>query len=77
MIAQQSGNTTEAEADYAKAIATAPTFESALYNDGVLRFQAGDLTGAASLLTRAVAAKPQDGNARRVLAQVLVYTKHT
>jgi Tfp pilus assembly protein PilF len=49
--------------DYQKALAIDPNFESALYNYGVLRFQAGDITQAISYLDKAVVANPKDANA--------------
>ena len=49
--------------DYLKSITIDPNFESALYNFGVLRFQANDMTDAITYLGKAAVANPKDANA--------------
>jgi len=74
--AQEVGNNREADTDYVKAISVDQTYEPALYNEAVLRFQEGDMARAASYVTRALAIKPADGAALRLLAQILARTRH-
>jgi Tetratricopeptide repeat len=76
-IAGMAKKSEEAEADYAKALSLDPRFEVALYSEGEVRFAAGDMTGAASYLTRALAVNPNDGIARRLLARVSARAKRT
>jgi len=63
VIAQGNGDTSGASSDYVKAIGIDSTFESPLYNLGVLDFQANKIDDAITYLTRAVASNAQDANA--------------
>ena len=70
VIAQDTNNLKQAQADYVKALAIDPKFEAALYNEGLVRFRAGGTIQAIPLLSRAIALDPQDANAHWALALV-------
>ena len=63
VIADSEHDSKTAVADYLKAIAIKPDFESALYDLGLIRMHARDYPEAARLLGRAVAADTKDANA--------------
>ena len=64
--------TSSAAKDYLQAIKIDPTFESALYNLGVLRFQSNEIPDAITYLARATVANPKDANAHWNLGLALI-----
>jgi tetratricopeptide (TPR) repeat protein len=71
VIAQSSGDTRTAQADFLRAIAIDPKFESALYGEGLLRFRADDRSGAITYLSRAVTQNAKNSCAHWALGYAL------
>lgn len=71
MVRQQQGDTADAEAQFAAAVALAPADPDGLSDYGQCLLQNGNVDEAARVLSRAVAADPRNGIARHNLALAL------